>query len=143
MILEILRLLWPFLKEFFLGKETSLGGAVRKREYKRVLALLLVTCSIAVNLYLIPKLIILSDDLMHLRREKVALTEENQRCVPPKTITGPVAVDVIQKPDPTPAPPEQPSAPPPTPASTPSVADDHYQRRYTNLLNRMSELQSR
>lgn len=137
MIFEVMKLLWPFLKEFFLGKEGSIGQTVKKREWKKLFMLFLMTFSVIANLFLFPKSIMLSDEVMKLQHEIKRLKD----AIPP---------------DPTPdhpddtkdvaAPPPLPPPPPTQPASEvvtgppPINKGAAYQDRLNSIMTRAQQL---
>lgn len=106
-----MRLLWPFFKEFFLGEGTSVSEAVKKREWRRLVALYLMALSVAANLYLIPRSIKLSTELLNLQKE---LKEAKAPSVHP-TVAPTDPVTPVPTLAPTPA---SPAAPEPIPDTT-------------------------
>lgn len=105
MIFEVMKLLWPFLKEFFLGKEGTIGNTVQKREWKKLFMLFLMTFSVVANLFLFPKSIMLSEEVLKLQREVRHLKD---RVPPPPDPDHPdnQGANVVT---PAPAPPERPA----------------------------------
>lgn len=146
MVFEILRLLWPFLKEFFLGKENTLGAAVKQREYKRVVVLLGVMLSITLNLYLVPKVVILADEVHKLKQDKREQDEHRDAVtVSPPGVAVSVPAPVATDPDPPASSVVSPVPAAVLPANVPTVPSlaSPEQQRYDNLLSRMGELQNR
>lgn len=136
MIFEVMKLLWPFLKEFFLGKGGTIGQTVKRREWKKLGMLFLVTFSLIVNFFLLPKSVILSDEVMKLQHEiKKLKTETPQQPDPsqPEQHTDEVV--------PAPKPPDQPqaSASEAVTGPPPSESDD-YRRRLDTIMSRAQQL---
>lgn len=139
MISEVMKLLWPFLKELILGKDVTIGQTVKKREWKRLFMLALVCGSLVGNLYLLPKAILLSSEVVRLKRKaKEAVTqpppappEEEHKVSPSQSATEPHSAPS--------APPEQPVV-----ATGPDPGHDRdtsSQERYDSLRSQFLRMQ--
>jgi hypothetical protein len=137
MIFEVMKLLWPFLKEFFLGKEGSIGQTVKKREWKKLGMLFLMTFSVIANLFLFPKSIMLSDQVMKLQHEVKRLKDELPPAPDPDHPDN-TSRDVAAPPPEPPAQPTQTASE--TVAGPPPFKGAAYQERLNSIMTRAQQL---
>ena len=69
MVLEVLKLFWPFIREICLGSEVTIGQTVQKKQWKRLVLLVVITCSLLLNVYLVPRTIELSTRIINLQKK--------------------------------------------------------------------------
>lgn len=142
MIFEVMKLLWPFMKEYFLGKEVSIGQTVKKREWRKLFMLFLMTFSVIANLFLFPKSIMLSDEIVKLQHEVRRLKDEVPPDPDPNHPQG-HAVDAVPPPEP-PAQPTQSASEavsgPPLPNTPELPASVAYRERLKSIMTRAQQL---
>jgi hypothetical protein len=78
--IKILTFLWPFVKELTLGDKTLIEAL--KTNKKKVFFAALVMLSFAINIFVVPKLVAISNNHVILQREHDAL---KAKCEAPKT----------------------------------------------------------
>lgn len=119
MIVELLKLVWPYLREFFLGKEQGVKEAIKGKQWKKLAMLIAFTISLGFNLYTVPLVYRLTSDVYHQRLQIQSLKrlknpEYNPQDEHPKNQLASDALAVSTTP-----------APPPEPAPLPQTNEIH------------------